>query len=110
MATHVKFLSFTPITIGNLRPTPNVGEWEAISAALAADTSPRLAPTPTDLEGKELKIIASYRSTLMWVKGGVVITRDAPKTEGGNGYAGWPPAGLKETVLLNDWTAEVEFV
>jgi len=69
MATHVKFLSFTPITIGNLRPTPNVGEWEAISAALAADTSPRLEPTPTDLEGKELKIIASYRSAAMWVEG-----------------------------------------
>jgi hypothetical protein len=110
MATHVKFLSFTPITIGNLRPTPNVGEWEAISAALAADTSPRLEPTPTDLEGKELKIIASYRSAAMWVEGGVSFTREWAKTEGGNGYSGWPPAGLKEKVLLRDWTAEVEFV
>jgi hypothetical protein len=110
MATTVKFLSFRHITIGNLRPTPNVGEWEAISAALAADTSPRLEPTPTDLEGKELKIITSYRSALLWLEGGAAITRHDPKTEGGHGYAGWPPSGLKEEVLLNDWVAEVEFM
>ncbi len=111
MATHVKFLSFRPITIGNLRPTPNVGEWEDISARLAADTSPRLKPTPEDLQGKELNILTSYRSALMWLEGGIVITRHDPKTEGGHGYAGWPPIGLKEEALLGeDWVAEIEFV
>jgi hypothetical protein len=110
MATTVKFLSFRPISIGNLRPTPNVGEWEAISACLAADTTPRLSPTPEDLRGKELKVLTSYRSAIMWLEGGPVITRHDPKTEGGHGYAGWPPSGLKEEVLLTDWVAEVEFV
>jgi hypothetical protein len=110
MATHVKFLSFRPITIGNLRPTPNVGEWEAIRACLDADKTPRLKPIPEDLQDKELKVISSYRAALLWLEGGVTITRDSPKTEGGNGYAGWPPIGLKEEVLLNDWVAEVEFV
>jgi hypothetical protein len=110
MATSVKFLSFTPITIGNLRPTPNVTEAEAIHATLAADTTPRLEPTPEALQDKELKILTSYRSAVMWLEGGVMITRVAIKTAGGNGYAGWPPIGLVETVLLNDWTAEVEFV
>ena len=110
MATSVKFLNFTPITIGNLRPTPNVTEWEAIRATLDADTSPRLEPTPEGLQEKELKILSSYRSAVMWLEGGVTITRHAPKTAGGHGYAGWPPTGLKETVLLNDWTADVEFV
>jgi len=111
MATAVKFLSFRPITIGNLRPTPNVTEWEAIRACLDADTTPRLKSTPEDLRGKELKILSSYRSTLMWLEGGPVITRHDPKTEGGHGYAGWPPAGLNEEVLLGeDWVADVEFV
>lgn len=110
MATTVKFLSFRPISIGNLRPTPNVGEWEAISATLKADASPRLLPTPEDLQGKELKVLTSYRSSVIWVEGGVSFTREWAKTVGGNGYAGWPPSGLKEEVLLNDWVAEVEFV
>jgi hypothetical protein len=110
MATSVKFLSFRPITIGNLRPTPNVGEWEAISAILDADKTPRVEPFPEDLQDKEFKIITSYRAALMWVEGGVAICRHSPNTEGGNGYAGWPPCGLKEEVLLNDWVAEVEFV
>ena len=111
MATSVKFLSFRPCTIGNLRPTPNVTEWEAISATLATDTSPRLAPTPEDLQGKELHILSSYRSHLMWLAGGPSITRYDAKTEGGHGYAGWPPVGLKEEVLLGEnWIAEVEFV
>ena len=110
MATSVKFLSFRPITIGNLRPTPNVGEWEAISACLDADKTPRVESTPEGLGGKELEIITSYRSSLIWLMGGVVICRHSPNTEGGHGYAGWPPSGLKEEVLLNDWVAEVEFV
>lgn len=110
MATSVKFLSFRPLNIGNLRPTPNVTEWEAISACLDADKTPRLEATPEALNGKELKIITSYRSALLWLAGGVVITRHDPKTNGGHGYAGWPPVGLKEEVLLNDWVAEVEFV
>jgi hypothetical protein len=45
MATSVKFLSFRPCTFGNLRPTPNVTEWEAIRACLEADTTPRLERT-----------------------------------------------------------------
>jgi len=110
MATSVKFLNFTPITIGNLRPTPNVGEWEAISACLEADTTPSLESTPEALQDQELKILTTYRSALLWLAGGVVICRHAPNTEGGHGYAGWPPKGLKEEVLLNDWVAEVEFV
>jgi hypothetical protein len=111
MATSVKFLSFRSCTIGNLRPTPNVTEWEAIRATLDADTSPRLERTPEDLQDKELEIITSYRSSLLWLAGGVVICRHAPNTEGGHGYAGWPPIGLKEEVLLGeDWIAEVEFM
>ena len=110
MATSVKFMSFRPCTFGNLRPTPNVTEWDAIRACIDADTTPRLEPTPEDLQGKELKVISSYRAALMWVEGGVVICRHSPNTEGGHGYAGWPPVGLKEEVLLNDWVAEVEFV
>jgi hypothetical protein len=110
MANHVKFLSFRPITIGNLRPTPNVTEAEAIHATVTADTTPRLEPTPEALQDQELKILTSYRSSLIWLAGGVVICRHAPNTEGGHGYAGWPPKGLKEEVLLNDWIAEVEFV
>jgi hypothetical protein len=111
MATSVKFLSFRPCTFGNLRPTPNVTEWEAIRACLDADTTPRLAPTPEDLKDKEVKILSSYRSAVMWLEGGVAITRHDPKTEGGQGYAGWPTIGLKENVLLGEnWVAEVEFV
>jgi hypothetical protein len=110
MATSVKFLSFRPCTFGNLRPTPNVGEWEAIRACLDADQTPRLKPTPEGLGGKELNILTSYRSAVMWLESGIVITRHDPKTAGGHGYAGWPPSGLKEEVLLNDWVAEVEFV
>lgn len=110
MATHVKFLSFRPIEIGNLRPTPNVGEWDAIRACLDADKTPRLESTPEALQDKELEVITSYRSALLWLAGGVVICRHSPNTEGGHGYAGWPPSGLKEEVLLNDWVAEVEFV
>ena len=110
MATSVKFLSFRPLTIGNLRPTPNVGEWEAIRACLDADETPRLESTPEALQDQELNILTSYRSSLIWLVGGVVICRHAPNTEGGHGYAGWPPKGLKEEVLLNDWIAEVEFV
>jgi hypothetical protein len=109
-ATSVKFLSFTPITFGNLRPAPNVRECEEISEALKSDTTPRLSPTPDDLQGKELKVITSYRGCLVWLEGGVVITRTCPKTVGVNGYSGWPPTGTKETVLLDDWSAEVEFL
>jgi len=111
MATSVKFLSFRSCTIGNLRPTPNVTEWEAIRATLEADTSPRLERTPEGLHGKELNILTSYRSSLMWLEGGIVITRHDPNTEGGHGYAGWPPRGIKEEVLLGEnWVAEIEFV
>ena len=110
MATSVKFLSFTPITIGNLRPTPNVTEWEAIRAAVDADKTPRLEPTPEGLQDKELKVLANYRGWVLWLEGGIVITRCDAKTVGGHGCAGWPTNGLKETVLLEDWTAEVEFV
>ena len=109
-ATSIKFLSFLPAIFGGLRPAPNVAETEYISAAVAADTTPRFDPTPEDLQDKELKIIANYRGALMWLEGGVVVYRHDPKTEGGGGYAGWPPVGLKETVLLNDRSAEVEFV
>lgn len=111
MATHVKFLSFRPCTFGNLRPTPNVTEMEAIHVTLDADTSPRLERTPDALQGKELNILTSYRSAVMWLEGGIVITRHDPKTPGGQGYAGWPTIGLKEEVLLGeDWIADVEFV
>ena len=110
MATTVKFLSFRPLNIGNLRPTPNVAEWEAISACLAADTTPPLEPTPEALKDKELNVLANYRGGVLWLEGGVSITRCSPKTAGGHGCAGWPPSGLKEEVLLNDWAAEVEFV
>jgi hypothetical protein len=109
-ATSVKFLSFHPCTFGGLRPAPSVMDCAEISAALEADTTPRLDPTPEDLQGKQLKIISSYRSALMWLEGGVAIYRNDPKTAGGHGYAGWPPIGIKEEVLLDDWAAEVEFV
>ena len=111
MATSVKFLSFRPCTFGNLRPTPNVTEWEAISACLDADKTPRLERTPEALQDQELKILSSYRSALLWLAGGGGICRHAPNTEGGHGYAGWPTKGLKEEVLVGeDWVAEVEFV
>jgi hypothetical protein len=109
-ATSVKFLSFKPSTFGGLRPAPNVTDCSEISAAVVADTTPRLAPTPEDLQDKKLKIISSYRSALMWLEGGVEIYRNDPKTAGGHGYAGWPPIGIKEEVLLDEWAAEVEFV
>jgi hypothetical protein len=111
MATSVKFLSFHPLNIGNLRPTPNVTEWEAIRETLATDTTPHIEPTPEALQDKELKVLANYRGWVLWLEGGVTITRCSPKTAGGHGCAGWPPAGLKEEVLVgNDWAAEVEFV
>jgi hypothetical protein len=111
MATSVKFLSFHPNTFGGLRPVPNVTEAADISAAVEADLSPRHEPTPDDLKDMELRILTNYRSSLMWLEGGVVIYRHAPKTYGGSGYAGWPPAGLVEEVIVgDDWLAEVEFV
>jgi len=110
MATSVKFLSFRPLNIGNLRPTPNVTEWEAIRETLATDTTPRIEPTPEGLQDKELKVLANYRGWVLWLEGGVTITRCSPKTAGGHGCAGWPASGIKEEVLLNDWAAEVEFV
>ena len=96
--------------VGNLRPTPNVAEWEAIRAVIDADTTPRLTATPEALQGKELKVLADYRGWVIWLEGGIVITRWEPKTEGGQGCAGWPTNGLKENVLLNDCAAEVEFL
>ena len=110
MATSVKFLSFQPCTFGNLRPAPSVTEMNTINDAIMADTTPRLASTPEDLQDKVLKIIGDYRAGLLWLEGGVIAMRVATKTEGGNGYSGWPPIGLRETVQLDDWTAEVEFV
>ena len=111
MASSVKFLSFRPCTIGNLRPAPNVTEAEEISAALDADPSPRIEPTPDGLQDKKLKIITSYRSSLMWLEGDVTIYRHSPNTNGGSGYAGWPPVGLMEEVIVgDDWFAQVEFV
>ena len=111
MATSVKFLSFRPCTVGTLRPAPNVTDCDEISAALNADTSPRLEPTPDGLQDKKLKIVTTYRSSLMWLEGAVGIYRHSPKTRGGHGYAGWPPVGLVEEVILDDdLFAEVEFV
>ena len=110
MATSVKFLSFQPCTFGNLRPAPNVTEMNIINDAIMADTTPRLASTPADLQDKVLKIIGDYRAGLFWLEGGVIAMRLKTKTVSGNGYAGWPHVGLHETVLLDDWTAEIEFV
>jgi hypothetical protein len=110
MASSVKFLSFRPHTFGGLRPAPNVTECDAISAAVAADPTPHLDTTPEALQGKELKIITTYRSALLWLEGGVVIYRHAAKTVGGNGYEGWPLKELVEEVIMGDWIAEVEFV
>jgi hypothetical protein len=111
MATSVKFLSFRPCTFGTLRPAPNVTDCEEISAALDADPSPRIVVSPDGLQDKKLNIITSYRSSLMWLEGGVGIYRHAPKTRGGSGYAGWPPAGLMEEVIVDDeWFADIEFV
>jgi len=111
MATSVKFLSFRPCNVGLLRPAPSVMDYEEIHTALDADLSPRLEPTPTDLQDMELRILTSYRSSLIWLAGGVVIYRHAPKTRGGAGYAGWPPVGLMEEVIVeDDWFAKVEFV
>jgi hypothetical protein len=111
MATTVKFLSFAPCTFGNLRPAPNVTETADISAAVEADPTPRIDPTPEDLQDKELAIITNYRGYLLWLAGGVVVYRHDPKTEGGGPYAGWPPIGLKESVLVGEnWVAEVEFM
>lgn len=111
MATSVKFMSFRPSTFGGLRPAPSVVDYEEIHAALDADLSPHLESNPTDLQEMELRILTSYRSSLIWLAGGVVIYRHAPKTRGGGGYSGWPPSGLKEEVLLgDDWIAEIEFV
>jgi hypothetical protein len=111
MATSVKFLNFRPCTFGNLRPAPNATESEAIHAAVMADTTPRIPITPNDLQDKNLMIIVSYRSSLLWLEGGVVIYRHDPKTEGGAGYAGWPTKDLVEEVTVGDkWIAEVQFV
>jgi hypothetical protein len=110
MATSVKFLSFQPYTFGNLRPAPNVTEMNIINAAVMADTTPRLASTPEDIQDKVLKILGDYRGSLLWLEGGVIAMRMNIKTVSGNGYAGWPPVGLHETVVLDDWIAEVEFV
>lgn len=111
MATAVKFISFRPCTFGNLRPAPNVTDSEAIRDAVAADATPRLERTPEALQDKVLKIITTYRSALLWLEGGVLIYRHAPKTDGGNGYLGWPTKDLIEEVVVGeDWIAEVEFV
>jgi len=110
MATHIKFLSFRPCMIGNLRPAPNVVEMEEIHSVMATDATPRIEPTPDNLQDKVLKVIANYRGAVLWLEGGVVITRWEPKTVCGNGYNGWPANGLKENVLLDNLIAEVEFV
>jgi hypothetical protein len=110
MASSVKFLSFSPNTFGGLCPAPNVTETADISAVVEADPTPRLEPCPEALQGKELKIITTYRSALLWLEGGVVIHRHAAKTVGANGYQGWPLKELVEEVIVGDWIAEVEFV
>lgn len=110
MATSVKFLSFSPSTFGGLRPAPNVTETAIIHAAVAADPTPHIDPTPEGLLNKVLKVIETYRGVMLWLEGGVVIMRSDPNTPGVNGYMGWPPIGTKETVLVNDWAAEVEFI
>lgn len=111
MASSVKFLSFCPCAFGSLRAAPNVHEWNAISAVLEADQTPPIASTPTDLQDKNLKVIASHRGSLVWLEGGVSITRHAPKTACWNGLTGWPPKGTFEEVMVgDDWIADVEFV
>jgi hypothetical protein len=107
-ARALKFLSFTPDeTAGGLWPSPNVAEWEEIKAALDADPSPIIDPTPDALTGRTLKALASYRGWLLYLEGCVKIHRF--ECDGINGFACSPRVGDVENVHVGRWIARVEF-
>ena len=56
-----------------LMPTPNVAEWEAIKACLAADTTPPV----TDLLAEPLTFLATHRGSVLYCAGGVTVYRMA---------------------------------
>ena len=79
-----------------LMPTPNVAEWEAIKACLAADTTPSV----TDLLAEPLTFLESHRGSVLYCAGGVTVYRRSPTTSGGNGYFALPPTGTSEPVYV----------
>jgi hypothetical protein len=114
MANSVRFLSIThrgPADLYGLEPAPSVTDWEEIAVGLAG--------APTIVTGDVLRegvhaIHGNYRGWIMWLYPNVRFYRNAPKSSGGNGYAGTPIPGTKENVTLRMddviYEAEIEFV
>jgi len=106
--TSVKFLSFKERDFGNLAPCPNVDEMRHIAEVMKGDPTPRLKRHPGDLLDKELKVLADYRGSVLYIEGGVDIVRLSPKTI--NLWAYPPKKGDRETVIVGEWVAEIEYV
>ena len=102
-------LSFEPYTFHGLAPAPNVTESARIGDALRADTTPPIV----NLDGAELTVIESHRSSILYCAGNATVNRVAPSTEGGMGYLGTPPVGAEERVVIStsrgQYMAQVRF-
>jgi hypothetical protein len=113
-ARAVRFLSLTSLGPANptaLEPAPNVTDWEHIKESLEgvqylnhADELPKYIHP----------IHSTYRGWTMYLYPNVYFYRNDPQTGGGNGMAGWPTIGIKETVTVTmegeKYSAEIEFV
>lgn len=115
MATSVRFTSIAaspiPADLCGLEPAPSVKDWYHITKGLKGvqtieDVNDLLKGTH-DIQG-------DYRGWTMWLYPNVRIYRSNPKSCGGNGFAGCPTSGTKETVTvrIDDqvYDAVVEFV
>lgn len=114
MATSVRFISITPRGLADpcaLEPAPSVRDWDCITAGLEG-VEP-IAGVDALLAGTHV-IRGDYRSWTIWLYPNVRFYRDDPKTEGGQGMAGWPSTGMEEKVTVRMdgevYAAVIEFV
>jgi hypothetical protein len=114
MARNVLFLTIThcgPADPCGLEPTPSVADWEEINAGL--EDAPVIITVDALFDGAHT-IRGNYRGWTMWLYPNVRFYRNAPKSSGGNGFAGSPIPGTKENVTLRMddviYEAEIEFV
>lgn len=115
MATSVRLISYTSRGEADpcaLEPAPSVRDWEEIAAALEG-VKPIYFYDKLLWSGPH-KIHADYRGWTMYLYPNMRFYRNEPKTNGGNGLAGWPSVGMQEKVTLRCdnvlFDAEVEFV
>ena len=115
MATSVRFAAVTvPRAAADpcaLEPAPSLRDWDCITAGLEG-VAPISGVDALFAGGHVIR--GDYRAWTMWLYPNVRFYRDDPKTEGGQGMAGWPSPGMQENVTLRidgeKFAAVVEFV